>query len=103
MHAARNGRVHAMKNDLADIVAQYPLVSRAAFYEEVGEGDKQGVDYDQVGRVDLSRIQDQAILPDADYYICGPQPSMKAQSKSLEALGVKPDRIHMEVFSSPRD
>ncbi|PYI24771.1 globin-like protein [Aspergillus violaceofuscus CBS 115571] len=103
IHAARNGRVHAMKTDLNQIVAENPMVSRIVFYEDAAEGDTRGVDYDHTGRVDLARIQDEAVLPDADYYICGPQPFMKAQSKCLEALGVLPDRIHMEVFGSPRD
>ncbi|KAJ5815603.1 hypothetical protein N7474_007380 [Penicillium riverlandense] len=103
IHAARNGRVHAMKHDLVRTVAENPSVSRLVFYEEATENDTQGLDYDYIGRVDLGKIKDKALLPDADYYICGPQPFMKAQSQSLEALGVKPDRIHMEVFGSPHD
>lgn len=102
VHAARNGRVHAMKNDLIQIVAENPSVSRMVFYEDATESDVPGVDYDHVGRVDLTKFKDKAILPDADYYICGPQPFMGAQSKDLEALGVDPKRIHMEVFGSPR-
>ena len=102
VHAARNGRVHAMKNDLIQIVAENPSVSRMVFYEDATESDVPGVDYDHIGRVDLTKFKDKAILPDADYYICGPQPFMSAQSKDLEALGVDPKRIHMEVFGSPR-
>ncbi|KAF9889323.1 hypothetical protein FE257_007433 [Aspergillus nanangensis] len=101
VHAVRNGRVHAMKNTLSTILSENPQVSRAIFYEEAGKTDKQGVDYDFVGRVDLSKIKDQVIVPDADYYICGPQPFMKAQSQDLEKMGVDPSRIHMEVFGSP--
>lgn len=103
IHAARNGHVHAMKDDLGRIVARNPSVSRLVFYEETAPGEKQGVDYDYVGRVDLAKVKDQVVLPDADYYICGPQPFMKAQSKSLGSLGVAPERIHMEVFGSPHD
>jgi ferredoxin-NADP reductase len=103
IHAARNGRVHAMKQDLALITADHPSVSRIVFYEETTDHDKQGVDYDHVGRVDLAKIREEAVIPDADYYICGPQPFMKAQSKSLESMGVSSDRIHMEVFGSPSD
>ncbi|CAG8027717.1 unnamed protein product [Penicillium nalgiovense] len=103
IHAARNGRVHAMKNDLIQIVAENPSVSRMVFYEDAAENDVQGVDYDRVGRVDLTKIKGKAVLPDADYYICGPQPFMHAQSKDLRALGVDPKRIHMEVFGSPSE
>ncbi|KAL2831448.1 globin-like protein [Aspergillus cavernicola] len=101
VHAVRNGSVHAMKDTLAQIMAENPQVSRAIFYEEVGLHDKEGVDYDYVGRVDVSKIKDQVLLPDAHYYICGPAAFMKAQSRGLQDLGVHLDRIHMEVFGSP--
>ncbi|KAJ5103880.1 hypothetical protein N7532_004409 [Penicillium argentinense] len=103
IHAARNGRVHAMKQDLTRIVSENPSVKRIVFYEETTDRDKQGVDYDHTGRVDLAKIQKEAVIPEADYYICGPQPFMKAQSNSLERMGVSPERIHMEVFGSPSD
>ncbi|KAL4912690.1 globin-like protein [Aspergillus aurantiobrunneus] len=98
VHAVRNGRVHAMKDDLARIMADNPQVARAVFYEEATESDRQGVDYDYVGRVDVSKIKSQVLLPDADYYLCGPGPFMRAQSQDLQAMGVHPGRIHMEVF-----
>lgn len=103
IHTARNGHVHAMKEDLSHIIAENASVGRVVFYEEESAQDKKGVDYDHVGRVNLAEIKNDAVLPDADYYSCGPQPFMKAQSKSLESLGVSPDRIHMEVFGSPSD
>ncbi|RAL13360.1 flavodoxin reductases (ferredoxin-NADPH reductases) family 1 [Aspergillus homomorphus CBS 101889] len=101
VHAARNSRVHAMKDTLAQIQRENPQVSRAIFYEQTTADDRQGVDYDYAGRVDVAKIQDQVVLPDADYYICGPSPFMKAQSQDLQRLGVDLGRIHMEVFGSP--
>ncbi|GJN68069.1 hypothetical protein PLIIFM63780_001753 [Purpureocillium lilacinum] len=103
VHAARNSRVHAMKPTLSKIVAENPQVSRAVFYEQVTDGDKKGEDYDFVGRVDLGSIKDVAVVPDADYYICGPLPFMKAQSEALQGMGVDPGRIHMELFGSPSE
>lgn len=69
IHAARNGHVHAMKEDLSHIIAENPSVSRVVFYEEASAQDKKGVDYDHVGRVNLAEIKNDAVLPDADYYI----------------------------------
>lgn len=100
IHAVRNGRVHAMKDTLANIMSQNPQVSRAIFYEEASEADTQGKDYDFTGRIELEKIKDQVLLPDADYYICGPLPFMKAQSQALRDMGVAEERIHMEVFAS---
>lgn len=102
-HATRNGRVHAMKPALEDLVAKNKRVSRAVFYEEVAASDKRGVDYDFVGRVDLRKIKDMILLPEADYYICGPQPFMKEQSASLQNMGIPLGRIHMEVFGAPSE
>lgn len=64
---------------------------------------REWTDYDHNSRVDLAKVKGEAVIEDADYYICGPEPFMKAQSKSLEAMGVSPERIHMEVFGSPSD
>lgn len=100
VHACRNGRVHAFKRWLAQTMATHANVSRAVFYEEVSETDREGVDYDLTGRIDFSRIAHRAILPDADYYLCGPVPFMQQQREALIALGVDAARIHTEVFGS---
>jgi nitric oxide dioxygenase len=100
VHACRHGKVHAFKQWLADTVATHANVSRAVFYEEVSAADRQGVDYDFEGRIDFSRIAEQAVLPDADYYLCGPMAFMQAQRDALVALGVDPARIHSEVFGT---
>lgn len=100
VHACRNGRVHAFKSWLAQTMATHANVSRAVFYEEVSETDREGVDYDLTGRIDFSRVAHRAILPDADYYLCGPVPFMQQQREALIALGVDAARIHTEVFGS---
>lgn len=100
VHACRNGRVHAFRQWLNETVASHSNVKRVVFYEAVGEGDRQGVDYDFDGRLDVAGIAGQVIVPDADYYICGPVPFMRAQCDALAALAVDPARIHTEVFGS---
>jgi ferredoxin-NADP reductase len=101
IHAARNSRVHAMKDTLIEIVRDHPEVTRLVYYERVEEDDILGLDYDHEGRVDLAEVKHKVILPDANYYICGPPPFMNSQSKALRDLGVDEKHIHMEVFGSP--
>jgi nitric oxide dioxygenase len=100
VHACRNGRVHAFRQWLTETANAHPNVSRAVFYEATAASDREGVDYDFEGRIDFAKIAGQAILPDADYYICGPVPFMRAQFDALAALGVDAGRIHTEVFGS---
>ncbi|WP_024301461.1 NO-inducible flavohemoprotein [Pseudogulbenkiania sp. MAI-1] len=100
VHGCRNGAVHAMKRHVRQIAAECDNVSKVVFYEEVKAGDKQGEDYDLQGRVDLSAVRDQVLLPEADYYLCGPLPFMLAQRDWLLGEGVEAGRIHYEVFGS---
>jgi len=70
------------------------------FYEELSPGDVKGFDYDYVGRINVIELKDKVLLPNADYYLCGPIPFMTAQREDLESLGVLPDRVHSEVFGA---
>ena len=89
-----------MKDYLRHVMAENPQVSRAVFYEEVGDGDERGVDYDYRGRIELDRIRDLVLLPDADYYLCGPVVFMRVEQEGLERMGVPKERIHSEVFGA---
>ncbi|WMD22878.1 NO-inducible flavohemoprotein [Achromobacter seleniivolatilans] len=100
VHGCRNRSVHAMKDHVNRIAAERGNVRKAVFYEEISQEDQQGQDYDHAGRVDLRAIRDEAIVPGADYYLCGPAPFMQAQRAALLDLGVGVDRIHAEAFGS---
>src|SRR6266702_4616339 len=100
VHACRNGRVHAFRQWLNDEVAAHPNVTRAVFYEAIEASNRACIDYDFEGRLDVAKIADKVIVTDADYYICGPVPFMRAQCDALAALGVDAARIHTEVFGS---
>jgi nitric oxide dioxygenase len=100
VHGCRNSSAHAMKDHINSIAAERGNVRKAVFYEEVGHGDQRGRDYDHTGRVDLHAIREDAIVPGADYYLCGPAGFMRAQRQALASLGVAEDRIHAEAFGS---
>jgi len=89
-----------MRDHVNDIAAGRGNVRKAVFYEEVGHADERGRDYDHQGRVDLRAIRDDAIVPGADYYLCGPAAFMRAQREALLGLGVAEDRIHAEAFGT---
>jgi nitric oxide dioxygenase len=100
VHGARHRGVHALGDHIRDLGERHPRLDTAIFYELVGSDDRPGVDYHHVGRVDLAAIHDRVVLPDADYYLCGPVPFMRAKMQELQQLGVPATRIHYEVFGS---
>lgn len=98
VHGARNSAVHAMKDHLRQTASEHANFKLAVFYDSPLPGDVQGQDYDHPGLVDVKLIADLILLPDADYYICGPIPFMRMQHDALMNLGIKEARIHYEVF-----
>jgi nitric oxide dioxygenase len=98
IHGARNSAVHAMRDHLRQTVQQHPNFKTFIFYDEPLPGDKQGTDYDFQGLVDVNLIANAVMLPEADYYICGPIPFMRMQHDALVAEGIEEERIHYEVF-----
>jgi ferredoxin-NADP reductase len=72
--------------------------------------DVLGLHYDAVGRLDASAVD--AVVQgklgrgvagaDADYVLCGPSAFMASVIEGLVAMGVRPERIHMESFG-PED
>lgn len=98
VHGARNSAVHAMKEHLQETARQHANFKTISFYNEPLPEDQQGRDFDYPGLVDVVLIADAILLPDADYYICGPIPFMRIQHDALVAAGIKEPRIHYEVF-----
>jgi ferredoxin-NADP reductase len=53
------------------------------------------------GKFDGNTAARLANNPDADYYMCGPEPWMEHMREQLVACGVSAARIHWESFGSP--
>lgn len=97
-HAAHNKQAHAMNGFLNGIVKQYPSVSKAIWYTDI-TGATEGTDYTYSGHMDINKIQKEIVLEGANYYVCGPGTFMKTIEEKLVGFGVKPDRIHSEIFA----
>jgi nitric oxide dioxygenase len=98
VHGARNSRVHAMRDRLREVARAYANFSLIVFYDDPLPQDIAGRDFDHSGLVDIKTIKNAIMLPDADYYICGPIPFMQIQHDALKQAGIREARIHYEVF-----
>jgi nitric oxide dioxygenase len=98
VHGARNSAVHAMRDRLREAARTYANFSLIVFYDDPLPQDAAGRDFDHKGLVDVKAIKAAVLLPDADYYICGPIPFMRMQHDALKSLGIREANIHYEVF-----
>ncbi|ESU31013.1 hypothetical protein G3A_19035 [Bacillus sp. 17376] len=97
IHAAQNGKVHALKDEVAATAAK-AKVNSVVFYDQPTEEDRQNNSYDVEGYVTKEWLKENVNLEQSDFYFCGPVTFMKAINSALKDLGVKEERIHFEFF-----
>ena len=61
--------------------------------------DKTDQDFNATGRFSRSVLQELGLPRDADIYLCGPTQFMGDMKQVLTALGVAPERVHVEIFN----
>ncbi|MDO1450849.1 NO-inducible flavohemoprotein [Rhodocytophaga aerolata] len=96
IHGARNMAVHAFKEQITSLKDQREQFQSHIFYDVLDESLPLEEYYP--GVVDLQQISHEVILPDAQYYICGPAPFIEKQYKDLVKLGIEKSHIHYEEF-----
>ncbi|HEY4063123.1 MAG TPA: 2Fe-2S iron-sulfur cluster-binding protein [Puia sp.] len=94
---------HSFRGELEQLRKAHPAFQFLIFYSVVGEGDREGVDFDHAGFIDMEVVLKRTGDPgmDMDHYICGPGVMMDSIKASLLRLGVEESRIHIEAFNAP--
>ena len=98
LHGVQNGDEHAFKGHVRQLAEAHDAISSHVVYAEPGPDDVQGRDYDAAGFYHIQILQRLLPGPDADFYLCGPPPFMKALYNALLDWGVEEDRIYYEFF-----
>ncbi|PRX98298.1 nitric oxide dioxygenase [Pontibacter ummariensis] len=96
VHGCRNRRVHAFNEPITTLEARHGRLQKHIFYDSLDED--MAVEGYYEGVVELDRLKEQALLQDADYYVCGPAPFIRKQFEDLAAMGVSREAIHYEEF-----
>ncbi|MEH6994257.1 NO-inducible flavohemoprotein [Neobacillus drentensis] len=97
IHAAANGNVHALREEVESLTS-LDNVNSFFFYDLPTEEDRKNNNFDVEGYVTQEWLLKNIPTLEADFYFCGPLPFMKSINRSLKNLGVKEERIHFEFF-----
>ncbi|AWM00623.1 MOSC and FAD-binding oxidoreductase domain-containing protein [Bradyrhizobium amphicarpaeae] len=100
LHGTRNGREHPFAAEARGLLAGLAHHHSHVCFSAPDPADREGADFDSMGRLDRQRLQMLDIPMDGDFYLCGPTAFMSDLTTGLGALGVVPDRIHTELFGS---
>ncbi|MCU9614571.1 NO-inducible flavohemoprotein [Caldibacillus lycopersici] len=98
VHGALNSQVHALKNEVARIVATHANVKNFVAYSNPTDTDRAAMNFDKEGFIELDWLQKIVATNQADFYFCGPVPFMKMMYRSLIEWGVPAGNIHFEFF-----
>ncbi|WP_170789202.1 FAD-binding oxidoreductase [Ruegeria lacuscaerulensis] len=102
VHAARNGRHHAMADEVGQLVATNRTLRKRIFYSTPDSTDQLGQDFDATGRISATDLLALGAGRDAHYMLCGPSGFVTDLKSGLENADVPPDRVLFEVFGTTK-
>lgn len=98
IHAAQNGDVHALRQQVEELAERSSKISVHWCYEKPTSRDRETNAYDKEGYIDLPWLQKVIPTQDASFYFCGPVPFMKVVNGLLKEWDVAAADIHYEFF-----
>ncbi|MEN1966496.1 NO-inducible flavohemoprotein [Lentibacillus sp. N15] len=101
VHAAQNGRVHAMKNRIRTLAAEHEQLHAYTVYDRPATDDDGN--FDKKGYIDYEWISSVVPTNDAAFYFCGPKGFMRAMYQVLKKHQVADTDIHFEIFGPADD
>jgi nitric oxide dioxygenase len=98
VHGTTSSATHAMDAQVRALAAGRPNIRVHTFYSDPEPGDVCGTTHDQDGFVSIDWLRANTPLGEADVYLCGPRPFLRAFVSGLMLAGVPAARIHYELF-----
>ncbi|MCG1022489.1 NO-inducible flavohemoprotein [Sutcliffiella horikoshii] len=103
IHAARNGSVHAFKDEVREAIEIMENGKKLFVYENPSDEDVRLGSFHEQGYITENMLKGLNIDKDALFYVCGPVPFMKFVISMLGKLGVAEENIRYEFFGPSID
>ncbi|HEY7051370.1 MAG TPA: MOSC and FAD-binding oxidoreductase domain-containing protein [Mycobacterium sp.] len=95
LHTTRDAESHAFAGEATSLIQSVPHAHEHIFYT-AGQGEPPVIR----GRLDHQSIAVLGLPLDATVYLCGPERFMDEMRMALIAVGIRPGRIHTELFAA---
>ena len=99
LHTARDGQHHPFAAEVRSLIRALTNGRSYVCYTRPNSIDKRGEDFNATGRFSRSLFDEFRLPQEADVYLCGPTRFMAEMKEALVALGVAPERVHVEIFN----
>jgi ferredoxin-NADP reductase len=97
-YGVRNSAEHAYKAALEDMARQLPQLQLHAVYSKPLPEDREALDFQHRGHVDMALLKQTLPRGVHQFYICGPAAMLESLVPGLTAWGVASTDIHFEAF-----
>lgn len=98
IHASKNGRQQAFKNEVTELAKQMTDYHLSFIYENPSETDRLDKHFKKEGYINTEWLKENAVVDGAEYYVCGPVPFLQAILRGLKELRIPEEQIHYEFF-----
>ena len=98
LHGAHDRQHHPFAAEARRLVLALAHGRSYVCYSTPGSDDTTE-DFNAIGHLSRSVFDEVGVPPEADAYVCGPVPFMAEMKQALAAVGVAPERIHVELFN----
>jgi ferredoxin-NADP reductase len=99
LHGARDRQHHPFASEVRRLTLGLPHGRCYVCYSAPDSRDMIGEDFDATGHLSRSVFDAVGFPREADVYLCGPTLFMAEMKEALATVGVKPERIHVEIFN----
>ena len=99
LHAARDGKHFPFATEVSHLVSGLAHGRSYVCFSRPEAADRPGTDFDAAGRLSRAAFDKAGLTRDADVYLCGPNRFMADMRAALADVGVKPNRVHIEIFN----
>jgi ferredoxin-NADP reductase/MOSC domain-containing protein YiiM/ferredoxin len=100
IHSAQNKLHESFRGVPQELGKQVPNFRCIRIFSRPEKTDKQGVDYDLAGRLNMTMLEDLQLPMDGNYYLCGPSTYLSGTTEALKSLGVPEGKIKFEAFGN---
>ena len=100
IHGARNRLDHPFAREVCDLLVNLAKSRSHVRYSRPDATDRQGIDFDAVGRLTVTALEELGVPRESDFYLCGPAAFLEDFTAGLGGWGVARDRVHTEIFGS---
>ncbi|MBD9650755.1 NO-inducible flavohemoprotein [Ensifer sp. ENS09] len=98
VHGALNSGTHAMDRHVRELADAHGKITISSFYSAPANGDAVGLSHDFDGFITAEWLRNHTPIANAEFYLCGPKPFLRALVPALAREGVSSERVHYEFF-----